>query len=84
MYSFFFVCLCIVILLCSNKEKHIFCILKRSCPVSFVNSVNNHADGIVYQFFWEGRGVWGGGVQSLLRQDCVQSEFYFFLSVTML
>lgn len=62
-----------------------FCILKRSCSVSFVNSVNNHPEGIVYQL---GFGV-GRVLYALLRQDCVWSVrflgcLFVFFSVTVL
>lgn len=48
----------LVIIVCSNKEKHksfsvfcwVFCISLRRCPVSFVNTVNNHAEGLLCQF----------------------------------
>lgn len=51
-----FVCLFIVNILCSNKEKHkdFSCILNKSCSVSFVNSVNNHPEGIVAVWFFRG------------------------------
>lgn len=103
MYSFF--CLFTLILLCSNKEKHndfslslssflfyFFAFWKRSCSVSFVNSVNSHPQGIVYQFGLGegGGGGWGMGSFMLFWGRTVFEMwgflflFFFLSSVTML